>query len=278
MFISVVMITHDNYRLKHGCIESVILSMLNQIEKNFEIIIVDNCSCNEDLKKLQKFVLNLFDKGTVKLICNDVNNIARGRNIGIKNARSDLIVFMDDDILLIQQDALSKIEILSYTTKYGYGAVRDWTQEGWYEKNRYFLNKCFKSNTVDYRISIASPKPSVRHKKNNRHLLRTYIGNFGFATREILERVNYWDEDYSGYGAEDDDMAFKLYITYGRPALLNEISVVHIWHKIGESSYAQQENNRRQFQARLTKNGVAVFHVGRLLYNESDVIEYIDGE
>lgn len=272
------MITHDNYRLKHGCVEFVVFSLLNQIEKNFEIIIVDNCSCNEDLKRLQEFVSNLSNKCVVKLIRNDVNNIARGRNIGIKYARSDLIIFMDDDMLLMQNDTLSKIAILSHTTQYGYGAIRAWTQEGWFERNQLFLKDCLKSNSVDYRVSIAFPNPSIRNKKDNRHLLRTYIGNFGFATREILEHVNYWDEHYDGYGVEDDSMAYKLYINYGRPALLNEITVVHVWHKISENSYAQQENNRRQFQAMLIDNGIVAFHVGRLLYNESEVIEYIDDE
>lgn len=36
--ISVVIITHNNYSLKEGCIETVVFSLINQKEVNFETV------------------------------------------------------------------------------------------------------------------------------------------------------------------------------------------------------------------------------------------------
>ena len=55
--ISVVIITHNNYSLKEGCIETVVFSLINQKEVNFEIIIVDNYSDKDDWEKLESLMI-----------------------------------------------------------------------------------------------------------------------------------------------------------------------------------------------------------------------------
>ena len=71
-------------------------------------------------------------------------------------------------------------------------------------------------------------------------------------------------------------MALKLFMQYGRPALLNNISVVHIWHRISKDNYNQLSENKTMFDQILRKNGIKCFHVGRLLYDEDHVIDYLD--
>ena len=133
-------------------------------------------------------------------------------------------------------------------------------------------------NADSYDIITKIPDPIVRGKKNNRHLIRTYIGNFGFVRKDVLKDVGMWNEDYLGYGVEDDTMAFKLYMKYGRPLIFKDLSVVHVWHNIKEKNYIELETNRKKFEEILNKNKVKVFHVGRILYEEDDVIEWIEGE
>jgi glycosyltransferase involved in cell wall biosynthesis len=275
MKLSVVIITHNNFSKKNGCIETVLLSILHQKNIDAEIVVVDNKSNISDQIKLKNLV-DRFNK--VKLIYNPINNISKGRNLGAENAKSDYIIYMDDDMILNNNLILYDLSKLIGNHVYGYSATRLWTQEGWYESHKEEINKNILKNTDSYDIITEIPDPIVRNKKNNRHLIRTYIGNFGFVRKDALKNVGMWNEDYLGYGVEDDTMAFNLYMKFGRPLILKELSVVHVWHNIKEKNYIELEANKKKFEDILNKNKVKVFHVGRILYEEDDVIEWKEGE
>ena len=271
MYISIVIITHNNFTSKDGCLESVVLSLKNQINVNYEIIVVDNLSDATNIRYLQTLQKKYPE---VRIVYNSENNISIGRNIGAKYANYELILFMDDDILLPKKDILECLLKSARNSEYGFSAIRLWTPEGWYEKNKGILNKRIMDSVQDYKIKASEPLPEIRRKKNNRHLIRTYIGNFGFIRKSALVDVGYWDEAYKGYGIEDDTMVFKLYMKYQRPVLLNEICVIHIWHRIKEQNYVQLSENRKIYDNLLKKYGVKKFHTGRLLYNENKVVEF----
>jgi len=269
--ISIVIITYNNLTLKNGCLESVILSLYNQINVSYEIIIVDNSSNKKNIKYLQKLQKKYI---TLHVIYNSVNNISMGRNIGAKNANYELILFMDDDIILPQKNILEKMIVNATNKEYGFSAIRLWTPEDWYKKNKRLLNRKIRKKVHNYDIQASEPLPEIRRKNNNRHLIRTYIGNFGFIKKNALIEVGYWDECYKGYGVEDDAMVFKLYLKYHRPVILNNICVIHIWHNIKDHNYKQLNENKKIYDSLLKKHGIDNFHIGRLLYNESNVIEF----
>lgn len=50
--------------------------------------------------------------------------------------------------------------------------------------------------------------------------------------------------------------------------------MVHVWHTIGKEDYVNLSNNKLVYNEKLRQYGIKVFHTGRLLYNEDDVIEY----
>lgn len=272
MNFSIVIITHNNFSMKSGCIETVLLSIERQRKINCEIIVVDNDSTNQDKKKLR--VLSLKHPN-VKFLFNFQNNISKGRNLGALSAKYDYIIFMDDDTILNDNLTLASMQNMIKDHLYGYSATRLWTVEGWYENNKDKIHEKILKNTTNYAIITTEPKPEVRRKKNNRHLVRTYIGNFGFIKKEALKNVGMWNEDYCGYGVEDDTMAFKLYMKYGRPLILNGISVIHVWHEINKKNYLELNANKNKFDLLLKNNGVKIFHVGRILYEEENVIEWI---
>lgn len=74
MDISVILITYNNYTLKSGCIETVLLAIQNQICKSFEIIIVDNSSSEADTTKLKNFISSI-ECPKIKYISNEVKFI-----------------------------------------------------------------------------------------------------------------------------------------------------------------------------------------------------------
>ena len=56
---TIVIITHNNYSYKNGCIESVIYSLLNQVGLHFEIVVVDNCSDEDNF--LRAVIIDFLD-------------------------------------------------------------------------------------------------------------------------------------------------------------------------------------------------------------------------
>ncbi len=276
--LSIIILTHNNYELKNGCVETVLLSVVNQVNAIFEIILVDNNSNSYNRLLLKKFVDDLTRKVKknirINYIFNDYNNIARGRNIGAKYAKNDVLVFLDDDIFFVKRDVLFQL-VKAYRLKsYGYAALRKWTKPEWYLNSKTDYNKKLEEFGCCEDVTYEDPNPEVRKKKDNRHLMRTYIGNFGYVDRKLFKKIGGWCEEFCGYGFEDDFMAFKLYIEEGSPFLLDNIEVVHVWHTIGKEDYVNLSNNKLVYNEKLRQYGIKVFHTGRLLYNEDDVIEY----
>lgn len=89
--ISVVMPTHNRERF----LESAIQSVLNQTEKSFEFIIVDDASSDGTPEKLQ---LLMKTDHRIKILRNS-NSLGGGgaRNIGVAASSGKWIAFLDDD-------------------------------------------------------------------------------------------------------------------------------------------------------------------------------------
>ena len=277
MALSIIILTHNCYSKKGGCIETVLLSILNQSYTQYEIIVIDNNSELENFQKLHVFTNSIKPKCDLQVIRNSQNNISIGRNIGVKKAKYETLIFLDDDTVLIDNNTLFLISELSKKSIYGYSAIRYWTKLGWYEKNKHVIDDNMVNGLRDhYGIDYSLPDPSIRDKENNRHLIRTYIGNFGFVNRNAFIEIGMWDSSYTGYGVEDDAAAFALFSAYGRPTLLTEIEVVHITHRISKANLNELSLNRQKFDYYLKSKGIKEFHVGRLLYCEPNVIEYVE--
>ena len=103
-------------------LRSAIQSILRQIYKNLEIIIVDDNSTDSTSKVVEN---TAKDNHNIKYIRNDIHRgLPASRNIGLSYAKGDLIFFSEDDLILMP----NTIEILvkTYSTlskKYKVGAV-----------------------------------------------------------------------------------------------------------------------------------------------------------
>ena len=74
-------------------IERCITSVLNQTNKNFEIIIVDNYSDDKTLE-----IINNLKSNKIRIFnINNKGNISVSRNLGIKMAYGNWIAFLDSD-------------------------------------------------------------------------------------------------------------------------------------------------------------------------------------
>ena len=145
--ITCVVLTYKSYSYKGGCIEHTLEMLRNQSFKDFRVILVENSGECKDRHQLQSFVkISRFDF-QVELVLTDCLSPSAARNIGVKKSDSELIVFIDDDTLLLTRNALSEISRSSASNVQGYGAVRRWTQPlKWFENNAAIILNDIKSN------------------------------------------------------------------------------------------------------------------------------------
>ena len=87
---SIIVPTYNRANLILETLETVFV----QVYRNFEIIVVDNCSTDHTDKVLQP----LADAGKIIYIRNDKNyERSKSRNIGIRYAKGDFLTFLDSD-------------------------------------------------------------------------------------------------------------------------------------------------------------------------------------
>jgi glycosyltransferase len=89
-------------------IERAIKSVLEQTFENYELIIVNDCSKDKTLEKIQNF------KDERIIVINNEKNVGLGavRNIGIAKAQGEYIVHLDGDDALYENTTLEKIDKL----------------------------------------------------------------------------------------------------------------------------------------------------------------------
>lgn len=91
MKITVAILTFNSSKTIVKCLSSLEL----QAVKNFNVIIVDDKSNDNTLLLIKKLTKKLSFEITI--YHNGARNISRGRNIAIKNCKTDFIAFMDSD-------------------------------------------------------------------------------------------------------------------------------------------------------------------------------------
>lgn len=103
---SIVIPCFNSYRFMNKCLEN----FEKQTYKNFELIIVDDCSKDNSFENLKKYKEN--SKMNIKLLRNQENlGPGRTRNNGLENAGGKYILFVDSDDYL----EINCLEILNET-------------------------------------------------------------------------------------------------------------------------------------------------------------------
>ena len=82
-------------------LKSTFDSILSQTKKPLELIIVDNNTRDEDIKRLKNLILVYNKKflNTISYIKSPINSGAKARNIGALSAKGELVAFRSDVIL-----------------------------------------------------------------------------------------------------------------------------------------------------------------------------------
>lgn len=90
-------------------IGEAIESVLNQNFSNFELIIIDDCSTDKTIQEIKKYKDEKIQVYTTK---RNTGTAAGPRNVGLKYAKGDYILFLDGDDKLYNENVLTRIDNL----------------------------------------------------------------------------------------------------------------------------------------------------------------------
>jgi len=198
----------------------------------YEVIVVDDGS-SDDTWEYIKGVNKNYELKYIYLKREGCSCRARARNFGWKSAEGEVIVFIDADIIvkdthLVELERFYKYEsnlaVMGLRLMLPRGAVIDFDYlyqiYDFDRKKLTLLDKTyFIYNLLSYNISKIR-SPGILYATNN-----------CTVPTKILESINGFDENYIGYGYEDQDLAFRLLkLDNMKFALNHKLEVLHQYH------------------------------------------------
>ncbi|MGB1589772.1 MAG: glycosyltransferase family 2 protein, partial [Candidatus Poseidoniaceae archaeon] len=117
-FLSVVIITRNRAEL----LSDAVRSTLNQSYENFELIVIDDGSTDDTVLTIQS-----FNDARIRLISTKQSGIPKSRNLGVRMAKGEYVVIMDDDDLMLPHRLQDQINCLTPGSAGSYG--------GWVDQN-----------------------------------------------------------------------------------------------------------------------------------------------
>ena len=205
MSVDVIIPTSKNIKDSHFSICYTIRSILAQSYQPCNIIVVENVP-NTDVSTILQ---SQFGRKVqvINGLCKPVN-ISYARNLGVQKGNSDVLLFMDDDVVIGRNDYFARIvDILKYND-FCCGAYRFWTRPEWHK----YLSLDYQMN---HNLQILKSKSflpqSIERATGNKNCSEfSYIGNFGAIKRRVFNEIGGFDEQYEGWLYQDTDLMMRL--------------------------------------------------------------------
>ena len=164
--------------------------------------------------------------------------LAAARNNALRAAGGEYIISLDGDILLMP-DAVAA-HLRQARRGVFLAANRAWVGE---EDTRAVFNRTLSARLLD--MMWARSDKRHLHSAQRQFIRNVWLRKIGLARRhkpkilgchfslfrEDIDRVNGFDEQYIGWGLEDDDFASRLHLAGVRgQSLILEARALHLWH------------------------------------------------
>lgn len=217
---SIIIPTYNNAE----ALEKTLFSLTKQtIDLNeIEVLICDDGSsddtkevCSEYSSKLNLSYFFQEDKGF---------RAAAARNIGIKNAKSDLCIFIDTGLILSSDNIENHIKIHKKEEKpiAVIGYIYGFDDNNVYDE---IVKDVLELDSIDKSIEMLAEKNVVDVREKIYREMGDNLGNWPApwivcwssnlsVRKDILYKVGMFDEAYHSWGGEDTDLALALY-TFG---------------------------------------------------------------
>jgi glycosyltransferase involved in cell wall biosynthesis len=242
--ISIIIPTYNCKSEKNNCIEIVLRALQNQTLKTFEVVIVDNATNDDTLTDLMPLFKSFSEQGIrIDVVrCEMRGNKCLARNMGAEAAKGEILVFMDDDTVLMTDDTLEFISNSLQCYQFACGAKRYWTILYWDGQKALTESR---ANQFGYLKSIAHLPHGIKRGSGMRDLHEfTWIACFGAMYKSDFDKMGGFDINYSGWGRHDMDLMLRLLVKNLRFVnLFDKVSVIHLNHKVIQQDIKKKHQN-----------------------------------
>jgi len=187
MFFSVVIPTYNRLPILQKCLRALEQQRLEAPISAYEVVLVDDGSTDATVSWLRE---NADAFPHVRLVLQDHGGPAEGRNRGVDQARGDVIVFIDSDLVVTDGFLLAHARRL---------------EQSWQERGDRF---CFTYGAVINTANFDDPT-SEPHKLRDLSWAYFATGNVAID-RQVLERSGLFDTRFRLYGWEDLELGERL--------------------------------------------------------------------
>ncbi len=231
--VSIVISFYERLNFLKRCLDCLSLCV-----KDFdEVVVTDDGSCRETVISLKKLT-EQYDF-PIKHVWQEKKGFrpAAARNQGALHAGGDYLIFLDCDFLALPKTIKNHLKFAT-PGKFIAGGYKNMDEKA--------TSEVFQSpitekalNMWDKRIPEKPIIKTHRRYKKRTLLMRLHLappkkqcmgGHFSIYKKD-LERVNGYDENFVGWGGEDEDMGIRLVRAgiYCRSAI-RQAKVLHMWH------------------------------------------------
>jgi glycosyltransferase involved in cell wall biosynthesis len=187
MFFSVVIPTYNRLPILRKCLRALEEQEISAPVRGYEVVVVDDGSSDDTVPWLRAHAATLPH---VRLIRQEHGGPAEGRNRGVREARGEVIVFIDSDLVVTPTFLASHARALAAA----------WRQRG----DRLCFTYGAVVNTANFDHPTREP-----HKLTDHSWAYFATGNVAID-REVLERAGLFDTSFHLYGWEDLELGERL--------------------------------------------------------------------
>jgi GT2 family glycosyltransferase len=253
--LSVIIVSYNTSSLISLCIEKLISSFTNS-KLSFEIIVVDNGSIDDSVKKLKR----IREKLANLIVIENKKNLgyAKANNQAIKQAKGKYILFLNSDILIdkINWQTLlnffeTKKEVGALTIRINLknGAIDPASHRGFPTLWRSFcyfsslervlsFNSFFKKIFGGYHL--------LHLDLNKIHEVEVISGAFFLTRKDLIKKIGGFDEDFFMYG-EDIDLCLRIKQLNYKIIYYPDFEVLHLKYQSGLKSKNKKVNLKTRY-------------------------------
>ncbi|EMS73636.1 glycosyltransferase family 2 protein [Ruminiclostridium cellobioparum] len=259
------------------------LETLNRLEgfplDAIEVIVVDDGSkdgTGEVIKDMEK-------KYDFKYIYQErvaESSRSRARNTGINAAKGEIIIFLDGDMLLKHNylEELDKYFVINNNIIV-VGNRINLTEDVSFEEisaNSYYGNQKFKLDSINkFEIRHLSYMESSYNAECQLYpWLKVYTCNLA-VPKKYLDELGGFDENFKGWGIEDIELGYRLYMSGAKIIISNKIETFHQKHdksgnlRISKDKFPEIDRNTEHFIKK---------HPNALQLPENVIIKFFRGQ
>ena len=186
MNVSVVIPTFNRKPILIKCLRSLENQKLNSLVKSYEVVVIDDGSTDGTCDWIKS---NKEELSHVVLYEQEHGGPALGRNLGIMKSKNQIIIFIDSDLIVLNDFIIQHVNKLFFAWKK-------------YGKN------CFTYGSVINTSNFESPE-SENYKLTDISFAYFATGNVAIS-RDLLLKIGLFDTTFSLYGWEDLELGERL--------------------------------------------------------------------